>query len=240
MEYPNMDHLIESFSPYIFVIEQNGTRLKILASWYDGSDRAKATLKEAIDSTSKVIPFVAWLRKFGLDFIGPAGATEDTFLSLKASDPPPVRSTKEWLSIDGVKGDWEARRASCKDWKLPFDKLHEDLYTLMAVRKLTLASTEEIQEFLFTVFGILPSQEITLETLKQYLQQREIDEISREDLLKMDGITSQNLNYRIAKLNHPKPCRKSGKKQWFSVAACDNWRKTHSVDSVGKVKPRRL
>jgi predicted DNA-binding transcriptional regulator AlpA len=145
---------------------------------------------------------------------------------LDVVDPPEVKRTKAWLAIDGVKGDWEVRRASCKDWKLPFDDLHEDVYTLLAVRNLTLAPMEYISEFLFNVFGVLPSEKLTLKKLRQQLQQREIEEISRRDLIKLSGITSQALNDRINKQGHPKPCRVSGRKQWFSIAAVEEWKKS--------------
>lgn len=54
------------------------------------------------------------------------------------------------------------------------------------------------------------------------------DEISRRDLLKALGVSTQTLTTRIKKQGFPKPIRTSGRMQWFSMAAVDRWEKENS------------
>jgi hypothetical protein len=55
-------------------------------------------------------------------------------------------------------------------------------------------------------------------------RQTQNEEISREDLLVMYKISTQGLDYRINKTNHPKPCRREGRKQWFCTKSVEEWR----------------
>lgn len=54
------------------------------------------------------------------------------------------------------------------------------------------------------------------------------EEISRADLLKMLGISTQVLNYRITEMGFPKPSRIEGRKQWFNIAQVDKWREKNA------------
>ncbi len=136
--------------------------------------------------------FAKWLSDFNLEFLGIPAITAQHFPNLEVIDPPEVKALKTWLAIDGVKGYWDSYRAGAKIWNLPFDGIHEDVYVLLGARNLTMVSGEELYEFLFTIFGILPSDNINLAVLKKVLQLREVDEISRKDLLKLYDITSQS------------------------------------------------
>jgi|688.fasta_scaffold02002_3 hypothetical protein len=67
---------VEEFDPYIFVIhlDGGGGPLRIHARWYDGSVTAKKKLELALSARlNKEMPFIEWLKKNDLDFLG-AGA----------------------------------------------------------------------------------------------------------------------------------------------------------------------
>lgn len=71
---------------------------------------------------------------------------------------------------------------------------------------------------------------VTLRVAQRYGMFRPIctEEISREDLLAMLGISTQLLNYRIKKMGFPKPSRVEGKKHWFNIAQVDKWREKNA------------
>lgn len=163
-----MDYEIEEFDPFIFVIKQNGIRLRIFARWYDGSEHSKAVLENAI--SGRCNPFAKWLSKFNLEFLGVSPLTAEYFPSTEVVDPPEVVALLAWLANDGVKGHWDSSRAGCKAWKLPFDELHEDTYTLLGSQELTLLPEEYIREYLLNEFNILPSDNISLARLKCLLE----------------------------------------------------------------------
>ncbi|MEC8553575.1 MAG: hypothetical protein VXZ82_01075 [Planctomycetota bacterium] len=51
------------------------------------------------------------------------------------------------------------------------------------------------------------------------------DEISRKDLLAFLKIKGNTLNTRMDKNGFPKPCRKDGRKHYFSISAVEKWQK---------------
>jgi len=172
-EVAAMEFQIEEFDPYIFVIhlEGGGGPLRIHARWFDGSEEAKMKLDRVLSARlNKEMPFIEWLRIFDLDYLGAGAVTKEYLPMPEKVDPPEKKHTKAWLAIDGVKGDWEVRRTSCKDWEMPFDELHEDVYTLLGARNLTMLCEEYLREYLLTHFDILPSDKMSLAQLKEVLR----------------------------------------------------------------------
>jgi|694.fasta_scaffold00110_88 hypothetical protein len=166
-----MDYMIEEFDPYIFALHQNGMWLRIHASWYDGSELANAKLEAAISSRkNRELKFHRWLEKFHLVFLGTGPNVSKYVPSLQVVDPPQVKYLRKWLEIDGVKGDWENNRAGCKAWKLQFDELHEDVYTLLGAHGLTLLCEEHLKEYLLEHFQIIPSDNVNLGGLRELLR----------------------------------------------------------------------
>lgn len=49
------------------------------------------------------------------------------------------------------------------------------------------------------------------------------DEIPRTEVLKLEDISTQALDYRMKVMRHPRPVKITGKKQWFSRSAIEAW-----------------
>lgn len=80
-----------------------------------------------------------------------------------------VEELLNWLKIDGPKGDWASWLGAASFARIPIDELHQRIFRLIR-KRLHDDSFDAIEEYLFTVHGILPGDSITLAELERLLK----------------------------------------------------------------------
>jgi hypothetical protein len=90
---------------------------------------------------------------------------------LVEEEPPEVRSTRDWLEVDGLKGCWNQVLAVAEYWDLEVDDRHRTIAFLLQRVIGGDPSESEIREYLYHSHGLLPSDDIDHSHLEDLLRQ---------------------------------------------------------------------
>ncbi|MFN7878232.1 MAG: hypothetical protein ACK5PB_23135 [Pirellula sp.] len=89
--------------------------------------------------------------------------------AIEVIEPPELIRIRQWIATDGVKGLWHATLAAVDFWRLDVDTLHKDIAFLLRQLFSGDPSEQEIRDFLFEEYGLLPSKNVSLLNLKELL-----------------------------------------------------------------------
>ncbi len=90
--------------------------------------------------------------------------------SLTVMEPPELVELKRWISVDGVKGNWEHTISAAEYWGLDVDTRHRNIAFLLQQVIGGDPPENMIRDYLFRNHGIQPADPIDLEKLEKLLK----------------------------------------------------------------------